>query len=275
MLTTVAIGAGALLSAAPAGAAVLTGTASGTGLEVDVVALGLLGLQVGPAATAQVSSPTADSQSGSVLSVNESVLLASVAAENGAVNALNASASSDVTGLANTGLSTGSSSVNNLAVTVVPEVLFVTPSLLSITSSTIGSTSTSSGEYGALVSTGTSVLEGLAISVAGISVTIPLNPEPNTVLVLAGLGIDSGIVAGLSIILNEQTVTGNGIGGTQITTNALHITLDALQLGLVSGVDGDIIVGSSSSSLTAIPEPSVFALVGAASLALVRRRRNR
>ena len=273
LLGAIALGMGAILAANPARAAVLAGTASGTAIDVDINALGLASLGVGPLATAQVSAPAPDSQSGGVLSVNESVVLGSVVAQNGGDNALTASASSNVTGLATTGVSTGSSAVNNLAITVVPAVVPITPSLLMISSDTISSTSSSSGEFGSLTSTGATVLENLAIEVTGISVTIPVNPAPNTELVLAGLGIDAGIVAGLSIILNEQIVTGDGSGTTAITTNALRVELDALSLGLVSGVDGDIVIGSSTSSLTAVPEPAVPAFFGLASLLLTRRRR--
>ena len=253
--------------------AVIFGTASGTDLEIAVSALSLVTLAVGPLAQAQISSSTPGSQVDGVISVNDLKVIGGVSAQNGTNNALVTSASSNVTGVATTGLTTGAATTHNLGITLIPGILF-TPDFLNITSTTIGSTSISSGQYSALNSVGTSVLEGLVISISGVNITIPVNPAPNTLLVLAGLGIDPNIVANLSIMLNEQLPTGNGIGTSGISTNALHISINALNLGLISGLNGDIVVGKSTSSLTAIPEPSALAMVvsAIAGCMIVRRR---
>ncbi len=263
-----------LVMALPAQAAVTAGTASGLGLNVDVSALALVTLGVGPLAQVAVTSPAPDNQSAGVLSVSETVLLGSVVANNGVDNAIVGSALSDVTGVGISGLSEGSATTNNLGITVIPEVLFLTPAFLTLTSTTIGSTSTSSGQFGALGSVGTTVLENLSISVGGIVIAIAANPAPNTTLDLAASGVtDAGILANLSIILNEQILTGDGSTSTGITTNALRISIGALNFGGVSGLNGDIIVGQSTSTLTAIPEPTVPMALLLAPVALLFRRR--
>ncbi len=271
----VTITTSALLLTSQLHGAVILGTASGTDLQVAVSALSLVTLAVGPLAHAQISSSAPGSQVDGVLSVNELKIIGGVSAENGTNNALVASAFSNVTGIATTGLTIGAATTHNLGITLIPGILF-TPDFLNITSTTIGSTSTSSGQYSALTSVGTSVLEGLMISVSGVNITIPLNPAPNTLLVLAGLGLDSNIVANLSIMLNEQLPTGNGTDLSGITTNALHISIKALNLSLVTGLNGDIVVGKSSSSLAAIPEPSALVMVagGVAGCMISRRRKN-
>lgn len=253
--------------------AVIFGTASGTDLRVVVSALSLVTIAVGPLAEAQISSSAPGTQIDGVLSVNDLKVIGGVSAQNGTNNALVASAFSNVTGVATAGLTTGAATTHNLGITLIPGISFI-PDLLNITSATIGSTSTSSGQYSALSSVGASILEGLMISVSGVNITIPLNPAPNTLLVLAGLGIDPNIVANLSIMLNEQLPTGNGIDTSGINTNALHVSINALNLGLITGLNGDIVVGKSTSSLTAVPEPSALAIVmsGIAGCMIKRRR---
>lgn len=267
---------GTILCTGAASAAVTAGTGGGLGLSVDVSVGGIVGLGVGPLSEVDVISPTPDSLSTSVVSVNQSALvLGGVTAQNGVDAAIVASASSDVTGLSNTGTATGSATTNNLGITLIPGVTLV-PDLLTLSSTTIGSTTTSSGSHGSLSSSGTVNLEGLAIEVDGISLNLDSSPSPNTIVDLLASGVtDPGILANLTIILNEQIPTGDGVGATGMTTNALRISLGALDIGLPGGVlESEIIVGQSSSSLTAtIPEPSLLGLMSALPVLFMFRRR--
>ena len=76
-------------------------------------------------------------------------------------------------------------------------------------------------------------------------------------------------VAGLTIVENKQTVTGDGTGNSRITVNALEFTLNNVAVAGVGTVSGDIIFGQSNASLTAsqstmggtptpTPTPGVF-----------------
>jgi hypothetical protein len=256
-------------AALPCQAVVTLGTSSGMGLEVDVSALSTASLTVGPLGTSSGSAPAPYSTSNSVLTVNVSAVLGNVAATDDGDGAINTFASSNVDGLAGSRTASGTSTINGLTINLVEGVL-LDPDLLNITSTTLGSTSTSTGDYGALGSLGTSVFEDLNITVGGtaVYVNVDSSPAPNTTL------IDAGGIVGLTIVLNEQLATGNGIGATGLTTNALHVYLNGVTFNGVSAITGDIVVGQSTSTLSAVPEPataSLGLLVGA--LALGRRRR--
>jgi len=78
------------------------------------------------------------------------------------------------------------------------------------------------------------------VSILGIPVPgLPLNPAPNTNVDLAALGI-----VGATLILNEQTTTGDGVHSLANATNAIHLTLNVAQL-----VTADVIVAHSEVSL--------------------------
>jgi hypothetical protein len=73
------------------------------------------------------------------------------------------------------------------------------------------------------------VLDDLQIKILGISVpNLPSNPPANTSIDLAALGI-----ANASLVLNEQTTSGDGVTSGGLATNALHLSLDAVG-GLIS-----------------------------------------
>lgn len=78
------------------------------------------------------------------------------------------------------------------------------------------------------------------ITILGIPVSgLPLNPPPNTSVDLGALGI-----VGATLILNEQTTTGDGVHSLARATNAIHLTLDVAQL-----VTADVIIAHSEVSL--------------------------
>lgn len=84
-------------------------------------------------------------------------------------------------------------------------------------------------------------LEGIAITILGTPIPdLPLNPPPNTSIDLAQLGI-----ANATLVLNEQTTSGDGVTSSTQTSNALHLVLNSTG-GLV---DADIAIANSSAKL--------------------------
>ncbi|MGH8173894.1 MAG: hypothetical protein ACREPX_12190 [Rhodanobacteraceae bacterium] len=83
-------------------------------------------------------------------------------------------------------------------------------------------------------------LEGLHISILGIEVPdLPLNPAPNTSIDLGALGI-----VGATLILNEQTLGGDGVNSASLTSNAVHVALDVAGL-----VTADVVLAHSDAGL--------------------------
>jgi hypothetical protein len=204
----------------------------------------------------------------SVLTVNVSTVLGNVAATDDGDGAINSSASSNVDGLAGFRTASGTSTINGLNVLLVEGLL--PGNLLDINATTLGSTSTSSGDFGVLGSVGSSVFQDLNITVGGTAVYVDLDssPAPNTTLLNAG-----GII-GLTIVLNEQIMTGDGINGTGMTTNALHVYFDAVDFGAASAITGNLVVGQSVSGLGAIPEPGIAMMAVLSGMLLMARRRH-
>lgn len=83
-------------------------------------------------------------------------------------------------------------------------------------------------------------LGNLGIKILGIEVPVPLNPAPNTGIDLSPLGI-----VGATLILNEQTMSGDGVHSLAMTSNAVHLTLNVVNL-----VTADVIIAHSEASLT-------------------------
>lgn len=95
------------------------------------------------------------------------------------------------------------------------------------------------GGFGGLPPTGAELID-VQLSVLGIDVpALPLDPDPNTAIDLDVLGI-----AGATLVLNEQTRSGDGVSSLAVGSNALHLTLDVAGL-----VTADVIVAHSAVSL--------------------------
>ena len=95
------------------------------------------------------------------------------------------------------------------------------------------------GGFGGLPPTGANLVD-VQLSVLGIDVpALPLDPDPNTEIDLVSLGI-----AGATLILNEQTRSGDGVSSLAVASNALHLTMDVAAL-----VTADVIVAHSAVSL--------------------------
>jgi hypothetical protein len=95
------------------------------------------------------------------------------------------------------------------------------------------------GGFGGLPPNG-GVLVDPQVAILGTPVPgLPLNPAPNTTIDLGALGI-----VGATLVLNEQTTSGDGVHFLASATNAIHLTLDVAQL-----VTADVIVAHSEVSL--------------------------
>jgi hypothetical protein len=83
-------------------------------------------------------------------------------------------------------------------------------------------------------------LPGLQVSILGIPVPdLPLNPPPNTGIDLHALGI-----AGATLVLNEQTTSGDSVNTLAMSANALHLTLDVAGL-----ITADVTLGHADTSV--------------------------
>tara|TARA_R100000501_G_scaffold14680_2_gene26638 strand:- start:22268 stop:23041 length:774 start_codon:yes stop_codon:yes gene_type:complete len=135
-------------------------------------------------------------------------------------------------------------------------------------------TSTSSASAGGV--SGSSFIEnaslgGTLLDTLSIDLGLFTAAGPNTVL------LD---LLGISIILNEQIETGDGVNTLGIETNAVHVSLSDFLLG-TQLLTGDIYIGRSSAfvelgdEVAEVPAPAAIGLLGLglAGLAFARRRR--
>jgi hypothetical protein len=255
---------------APAAAAGPTGNAGAYDLSVHINLLGVSQLNVDPQAPAQVANATASiADSHQLASLNTQDVLAllklqtgllqsdaqyaggdfAVVGAQGAVNGLNLSA---VTLLAAPVLAVTADNITSRSVLAgacppttngAKDLLgndfvffngFDEGNLTAVNSYGGGDTGS-----GGLPGSGAK-LGNLGLSLLGTNVPIPLNPPPNTAVNLAGLGI-----AGATLILNEQTMSGDGVHSLGMTSNAVHLTLNVASL-----VTADIILAHSEASLS-------------------------
>jgi hypothetical protein len=148
-------------------------------------------------------------------------------------------------------------------------------SVLSLSATTIQSYS-QANSTGGLDASGFTTLEGLTLggsALGGLTINGSLfsNPAPNTVLFSGG---------GLSIILNEQLLSGDGMTNIGISTNAIAIRFADFALG-TDVKDGSVIIGHTQAAAAVggnavVPEPAAWAtmLLGLGAVGhLLRRRR--
>lgn len=91
------------------------------------------------------------------------------------------------------------------------------------------------GGLGGLPPGGTDLVDPV-VSILGIPVPdLPLNPPPNTAIDLGALGI-----VGATLVLNEQTSSGDGVHSLSLGSNGIHLTLNVAGL-----VTGDVIIAHS------------------------------
>jgi hypothetical protein len=189
------------------------------------------------------------------------------------VSAVTVDAWSNVNGGPGVRTAHGDSNLTNL--TLAPPIPIFS-SLFTLTLTGFTSSADVTGDYGSLVPTGSTTLSGLSLGFGLPFFHFPSlifgrgSPAPNTQLVPAAL---SGL--GLSVLLNDQTVTGNGISFERMQVDAVHINFTNLNLG-IGTLNGDIYLGRTEAMLSAVPSPepssSVPFVAGGLGLAVWRLR---
>ncbi|MDF3128788.1 PEP-CTERM sorting domain-containing protein [Kiritimatiellaeota bacterium B1221] len=262
-----------LLGQVHAASIVTSGTASGLGLYVDLSQLSF-DVGAGPYAETNVSAPVPDDEAALLLNLSVSLGALGSLESLGDISAvsLEASAISDVDGLSSSAETVGSASVQSFELSLGSKDIF-TSGDLSIRSSGaqyIRSSSSVTGSYGALLGVGQSELGDVTLSISGVDFNLSNRYAANTLLDVSAAG-----VAGITVHLNEQIISGTGLDGYSLVTNAMRIQLQSFHLGGGLGlVSGDIIVGQSSAQMTAIPEPGTLwsLVIGTVGLMLLHRR---
>jgi hypothetical protein len=261
---------------------VTSGSSEAYGLSVnlDLTLLPILGgvdvkALIGPIAPVTGTAPNTYNSTQTVASLNASggtVLTGSLA--NALTGIITTDAASTVDGTAGSKSASGTAVVNNLNLGVLGGLVGGN-SLLGLTATTITANSTVTGHFGALGADPSSgaTITNLALSILGTSVTIPATIAPNTTLNV------NTILGGVSIILDEQIISGNGTSGFMLTTNAIDIHFLNVGVSGLGTLNGQIVIDHTEAQLSAsaVPEPTSLALVfaGAGVLGLVRIRKLR
>jgi hypothetical protein len=246
-------------------------SSSGYGMFVDLNALNVVNLDVGPLpvdVSGVAPAPYADSDT--VLNVNVNSSVPVVASATATAGSVSATASSNVNGGVGSRTTSASGGVVGAGVNAVTlPVLGPGLTLLGI-NGTLSSTAQVAGDFGSLVATGTTTIQSLGLTISGIPVNLSAYVNapiaPNTSVNLAALGI-----ANASLILNEQIVAGDQ---SSLTVNAFH-----LNVNVANSIVAQVILGHSQAQMTAaaIPEPATvgMATVGMVGAVAAARRRTR
>ncbi len=294
----------ALLALTPTGSAqatVIQGASEGYGIQAELDIAGLIGIDVLDGTPGQRSSGAAPNPydlSANLVNVQADagtgigpIAGTEVTLELASVDGVVSSeAQSDVDGTAGNRMARGFGLVNGLAANTADatvsllSVVTAESNLLQITADTISAEAVVTGDHGALVASGNSVIQNLTLNVDGTALDIAsllgaqgyvdgdgyVIADPNTTI------LNIGGIANLNLILNEQIVGGDGVGDRTLEVNAIHLEFDGVDLGLdlVSELlEGDIIIGPADASLAAVPEPGALTLLGAGGALMARRPR--
>lgn len=223
--------------------------------------------------------------------VNISTASAGSASYSGLLNSglLLADAPSDVDGLPRTGSAPADATVNGPS-PGLPSLSRA--SLSSFGARSVGSTAFPNGYPGSLTSSGRTSLAGASLSVAGLPIVIAASPAPNTVAIDSGDCSDEQKAQRenpqedstealhendwcvLKGILNEQVVSGDGIGSGSVTVNDGESVISNSQVP--SGNAGAIAAETQATLTPAqeVPAPATLLLLlgGLPGLLLLRRR---
>jgi len=153
---------------------------------------------------------------------------------------INTTANSDVDGTVGAKSTGATATVDDLGLSVFAN-------LLGLSADVVQSSASINGNFGSLSAAGSADLTNAVLSTLGlVNVGLAANPAPNThVDVLGLLGL-----TGVSLILNEQTVTGNGVNSQSMAVNAIHLGFDNFLSG-TNTLNGDIIISHSEAQATA------------------------
>jgi hypothetical protein len=249
---------------------------------------------------------SASVSAGSLLNLGEGTIVVNAATVDTS-DTLDVTASSNVDGLPGTRNADATASVENLSIDVNPVSVFSllnTANVFSFDASLITSEAHASGDFGALVATGDSVIidvngvaDGfLTFSVLGVNLDVAVDAmgqvAPNTTLnitsslnALLGDSLGTDLDGQITVILNEQILVGDGITSAGITVNAIHVLFEnvgaeffnvlGISLGDTNLITGEIIVAQSHALLNAVPEPSSLAPLAFAAVAMLSRGRRR
>jgi hypothetical protein len=139
--------------------------------------------------------------------------------------------------------------------TLSPLFGLLLPPILSVSVTTLDSLAIVHGDYGFLQAFGSTAITGqISIPILGINAFGFSAPPPNKEI--------GDPAAGLSILLNEQTITGNGISGLRIDVNAIDISFTNFAVTPAPGLpalgflNGDFIFGHADALLVATPPAS-------------------
>lgn len=262
-------------------ATVISGSSAGYGAYVDVSALaGALSLAAGPVPSgASGSAPATYSLNATQASLGLTdnacitavlgvcTLYAAVGVQTGL---LSGDAASDVDGGSGSRFASAMGEVDNAGVNAGTGTLLNLFSTLTLglSSTTLASTAQVSGDYGAFSATGSSIIEGASLQVAGIGlIALDANAAPNTFV--DPLGALSAL--GLTVVLNEQTSNCAAVS-CDIAVNALRLGFTNFALGTAL-LNGDIIFGHSEAQLvaspSAVPVPAAVWLFGSGLMGLL------
>lgn len=264
-------GAGIIFAGSPALAQSTSSSAYALGVNETVAAplVPNVNVTIGPVVPVSGSAPPNYNVSGSLISLNETSTLVGTP--------LVGIGQSLGTGLLLTNANgsplsaEATATINNLSFGLTSHLTIIPLSLLNLTATTIESYS-QANSIGGLDASGHTTIEGLSLGGSALGGlvfdgSLFVNPNPNTVLLN---------LAGLSIILNEQIASGDGVTSTGIATNAVAIRFNNFALG-TGLANGAVILGHSEAfaRLAAVPEPASWAmmLLGFGGVGYVIRRR--
>jgi hypothetical protein len=246
--------------------AILGAHSAGYGLSVDIDALNVLSLDVGPLPSGvSGAAPAPYNEAGTVLNVLVNSSIPLVVSGSVSADAVQGAAFSNVEGLPGNRLTSASGGVVGAGIGIVTLPIIGDGIELLGLDGTLSSTAQIAGDYGTLVATGTTIIESLSLAINDIPVDLSayvgVAVAPNTSVNLAALGI-----LNTTLILNEQVISPDQ---SSIVVNALR-----LNLNLASLVVGEVILGHSEARMAGVPEPcTCLLLASAVPMGLLLRRR--
>jgi hypothetical protein len=234
----------------------ITGGSSGSLISANVTAGSLLG-------TTAILDSLANTAPGAYNTtsplVTASVGIIGLFSATAATTVSTTSISSNIGVGSTTGMTNGSTTINNLNL-VLLNLVTITAATLTTNSTASGTATGANGSLTASAAAGTPGITGLGFSVGGADVTAVVDAVLQTgaiVDVTQALGI-SPLVADIKIGLDVTTTFGNGSTMAGITSDNLIIQVTTL------GIGATIDVGQSSAYVSAVsvPEPASIAMMG-------------
>jgi hypothetical protein len=284
-----------LLSTGGLQAAVTAGTSSAIGVDASTEVLSVIAVTPVQIGSSSGSAPAVYNTSQSAVSANANVSVPVVITALATQGLLATNVQSNVDGTAGsksasaTATLTGPEEEGPFSVTVadVFSVINDPPALLAITATTIQTTSTVSGDTGALISSGTTILANFTLSInggtgltlAGLGLTAGVDFDAGTGEILLpnrviNLSLLDGSLSGVSLILNRQVETVNTADQRDLEVTAIALDLDGITVAGLPGVSLDLDLAKSTSELVAAPEPEIASLIiGSFGILALRRRR--